>query len=139
MRKYKCLISIVSFGLTIWITNSKQHFEKKANKVNIFISYKTICLTNLWNYSDIYSDRYTNTRILFVVPKKPNTEYRKLFGIEIIRIPNMNTTIWSYYSNSIQIPNYLSHPEADWSRFSFFFIGKPCFYLISCIIWKPIE
>ena len=45
----------------------------------------------------------------------PNTEYyleyRILFGIEIIRIPNTNTTIQSNYFNSILIPNYSSHPE----------------------------
>ena len=30
--------------------------------------------------------------------------------VEIIRIPNMNITIWSNYSDSIWIPNYSSHP-----------------------------
>ena len=53
---------------------------------------------------------YSNTQILFGVPRNPNTEYRILFGIEKIRIPNTNTTIWSNYSNSIRIPNYSSHP-----------------------------
>ena len=53
---------------------------------------------------------YSNTRILFGVPKNPNTEYRILFGIEKSRIPNTNTTIRSNYSNSIRIPNYSSHP-----------------------------
>ena len=43
--------------------------------------------------------------------KKKNGEYGILFSIEIIWIPNTNTTIWSNYSNSIQIPNYLSHPD----------------------------
>ena len=38
------------------------------------------------------------------------SEYKILFGIEIIRIPNMNTTIRSNYSKSIRIPNYSSHP-----------------------------
>ena len=52
---------------------------------------------------------YSNTRILFGVPKNPNTEYRILFGIEKIRIPNINTTIRSNYSNSIRIPNYSFH------------------------------
>ena len=33
--------------------------------------------------------------------KKMNTEYQILFSIEIIRIPNTNTTVWSNYSNSI--------------------------------------
>ena len=45
---------------------------------------------------------------LFGVPKKPNTKYQILFGIEIIRIPNMKTTIRSNYLISIQIPNYLT-------------------------------
>ena len=52
---------------------------------------------------------YSNTRILFGVPKNPNTEYQILFGIEKIRIPNTNTTFRSNYSNSIQIQNYSSH------------------------------
>ena len=39
-----------------------------------------------------------------------NTKYQILFGIEIIRISNTNTTIRSNYSNSIQIPNCSSHP-----------------------------
>ena len=33
--------------------------------------------------------------------QKTNTEYRILFGIEIIQIPNTNNTIRSNYSNSI--------------------------------------
>ena len=50
---------------------------------------------------------YSNTQILFGGPKKPNTEYRILFGIEKTQILNTNTTIRSNYFNSIQIPNYL--------------------------------
>ena len=55
-------------------------------------------------------------RPVFVYPntihraKKTNTEYRILFGIEIIRIQNTNIIIRSKYSNSIRIPNYSSHP-----------------------------
>ena len=62
----------------------------------------------MWNYSDRYSVQlfeYPNT---IWGAKKP--EYRILFGIEKIRIPNTNTTIRSNYSNSIRIPNYSSHP-----------------------------
>ena len=40
-----------------------------------------------------------------------NTKYWIILGIEIIRIPNTNTTIRSNYSNSIWIPNYSSHPD----------------------------
>ena len=36
--------------------------------------------------TDIWSN-YWNTRILFGVPKNPNTKYQILFGIEKIRIP----------------------------------------------------
>ena len=33
-----------------------------------------------------------------------------LLGSQKIQIPNKNTTSWSKYLNSIQIPNYVSHP-----------------------------
>ena len=72
----------------------------------MIISYMKFSLTNLWNYSNRYSYRYLNTQILFGVAKKTQI----LFGIEIIQIPNMNTTIRSNDSNSNWIPNYLSHP-----------------------------
>ena len=47
--------------------------------------------------------KYPNT----IWGANPNTEYQILFGIEKIRIPHTNTTIWSNYSNSIEIPNSL--------------------------------
>ena len=110
-RKSKYRIRIVLFSLTTQIPNTKYAIvytilEKTSAKIKIFVSYKTYCL----NYSDGYLDWYSNTRIIFRVSKKTNTEYQILFGIEIIRIINTNTTIPSNYSNSIQIPNYLSHP-----------------------------
>ena len=63
--------------------------------------------TGIWS-------NYLNTRILFGVQKNLNTEYWILFGIGKIRIRNTNTTIRSNSSNSIQIPNYLSHPGVWW-------------------------
>ena len=116
LRKSKFQIGIVLFGLNIWIPNTKYQIvytlleKKKATKINKFISYKTFCLNFLWNYLDRYSDLYLNTQILFGVPKKLNTKYQILFVTEMIRIPNMNTSIWSNYSNSIPIPNYSSQP-----------------------------
>ena len=83
---------------------------EKGNLNNIYVSYKTFCFNNLWNHSDRYLDHYLNTQMLFGVPKKLNTKYKILFGIEIIWIPNSNTTIWSNYLNSIRIPKYSSHP-----------------------------
>ena len=109
LRKSEYRIWIVLFGLIIripnTIPNSIQNFGKRQLKSTYLVYTR---------HPDRYPDRYLNTRILFRVPKKPNTEYRILFGIEIIRIPNRNTTIWSNCSNKIQIPNYLSHPETKW-------------------------
>ena len=59
---------------------------------------------------------YSNTQIIFGVPKNMNTKYRILFRIEKIRIPNTNTTIRSNYSNSIRIPNNSSHPVVNTNR-----------------------
>ena len=61
---------------------------------------------------------------VFGVEKNLKIEYRKLFGIEIIRIPNMNTTVRSFYSNSIRIQNYSSHPgpKKNWGGREPFFI-----------------
>ena len=101
-------IRIVLFGRTIRIPNSIENFGKNETKIKIFVPYKTFCSENMWNYSDRYSVQlfeYPNT---IRGAKKP--EYRILFGIEKIRIPNTNTTIRSNYSNSIRIPNYSSHP-----------------------------
>ena len=120
--KYKCQIWIVVFRPIIWIPNTKYqvvHSMQYATKFNIFVSYKTFCFKKLWNYSDRYLDQYSNTRILFGVPKKPNTEYRILFGNEKILIPNTNTTIWSNYSNKIRRPNYSSHPGSPVLKNSF--------------------
>ena len=52
------------------------------------------------------------------------TKYRILFGIKIIRIPHANTTIMFNYLNSIQIPNYLSHPERNTSFCTQKYVGN---------------
>ena len=82
MRKSEYRMQKVWFGLTIWIPKTKYRIAykvlgKKSTKINIFVSYKTFCSENLWNYSDRYLVGYSNTRILFGVPKKLilNTKY----------------------------------------------------------------
>ena len=70
------------------IQNSIQNFWNNETKIKIFLPYKTFCSENMWSY----------------------WEYRILFGIGKIWIPNTNTTIQSNYLNSIRIPNYSSHP-----------------------------
>ena len=69
---------------------------------------------------------YSNTRILFGVPKNLNTKYQILFGIEKILIPNMNTTNRSNYPNSIQIPNYSSQPETIQGSPNAMITDPPC-------------
>ena len=103
LRNSEYRTHILLFGLTIQIPNTKYQIvykvsKKKIIKINIHVLYKT--LNFFLNYSNRYPDGYFNTRILFWVPKKPNTEYRILLGIEIIPTPNTNTTIWSNYSNT---------------------------------------
>ena len=126
LKKSESRIWIVLIGLSIWIPNNKywiryKSLEKKAKKINIFVSNKTFSFLNIgWNYSDRYSNRYLNTRIVFGVPQIPNTEYCILFGIEIIQILITNTTTRSNYLNSIWIPNYCSHPVLQCISWNFY-------------------
>ena len=91
-RKSEYQIQIVLFGLTIQIPNTKYRIVSKIlQKTQHKSTFKY--LNSIWG------------------AKKNKTQYRILLGIEIIRIPN-RTTICSNYSNSIQIPNYSSHPES---------------------------
>ena len=60
----------------------------------------------IW-FSEIIKYRILNTICYW---ENQNTEYRVLFRSEKIWIPNINSTIWSNYSNSISIPTYSSHP-----------------------------
>ena len=63
--------------------------------------------------SGIWTD-YLNTWILFGVRKKT-------------QIPNMNTTIWSNYSNSIQKSNFWSHhTPAHFVGVNWIFTFSPC-------------
>ena len=124
MRKFEYRIRIVLFGLTINIPNTKYRIvykilRGKATKIIMFVSYWTICLNNFWNYSDRFSDRYSNTRILFGVPKKrlSNTKYQILLRYWDNPNTNMNTTIGLNYSNIIWIPNNSSHPSWNQSDF----------------------
>ena len=96
--KYLISNSIQNFGkmkLTKRYLSHARHFVPK------------ICET----IQTFIRSNYSKTRILFGVPKNLNTKCQILFSIDKILIPNMNTTIWSNYSNIIRIPNYLSHPE----------------------------
>ena len=80
----------------------------------------------MWTYSDRYLYRDSNTQILFEVPKKPNTKYHRLLGINKIRIPNMNNSIRSHYSNSILMHNYLSHYVWQHIRYAFLIVFNVC-------------
>ena len=99
-------IVIPNRNSTIWsyYSNTKYNFffGKNATKINIFVSYKTFCFKFFWNYSNRYLDQYSNTQILFGVPKK-------------IKYQLPNTTIWSNYSTSIWIPNicHILHLTCD--------------------------
>ena len=54
------------------------------------------------------------------------------------RILNMNTTIWSNYWNSIQIPNYLSHPGSSLmssKKLTTIKVGPPRSFIYYCMIF----
>ena len=53
-------------------------------------------------------------------------------------ILNMNTTIWSNYWNSIQIPNYLSHPGSSLmssKKLTTIKVGPPRSFIYYCMIF----
>ena len=114
-RKSEYRLQIVLFGLTIRIPNTKYQIvynilEKTKLKLRFLFHTRHFVLKICEIIWTGIRFNYSNTQILFGVPKNPNTKYRILFSIEKIRIPNTNTTIRSNYSNSIRIPNYSSHP-----------------------------
>ena len=114
------------------IPNSIQHFgenETKTRYLSHTIHFVLKVCETIW--TGIWAN-YSNTRILFGVPKSLNTKYQILFSIEKIRIPNMNNTIRSNYLNSIWIPNYLSHPVKGPP---FFTAGHSLFETSS---WTPV-
>ena len=110
LMKSKYRKGIVLLVLTIWISRTKCRIVYQILET---IQLKSTYLSHTKHFvlkigESIWRDiliRYSNTQILFGVPKKPNTEYRILFGIEKTRILNTNTTIRSNYLNSIEIPN----------------------------------
>ena len=59
--------------------------------------FDRIRIPNIIRFSEITEYRISNTIRYW---EKPNTEYRILFGIKKIRIPNTNSTIRSNYSNT---------------------------------------
>ena len=91
-------VQIVLFDLTIRIPNAKyQIVYKMLEKIKLKWRYLfharhfvlKICetmRTGIWS-------NYSNTQLLFGVLKNVNTEYRIIFDIEKIQIPNTNTTI----------------------------------------------
>ena len=92
-RKSECQIWIVLFGPTIWIPNTKYRIVYYIlKKIKVFVSYKTFCSANLWNYLDRYSLQlfeYPNT---IWGPKKP--EYRIPNTIQYWENPNIK---YKYY------------------------------------------
>ena len=98
-RKFEYRIRIVLFGLTIWIPNTK--YPSVYNILEKWIQNKDICPIQdilFWKYVKLFGQVFGPA---IPIPeyysgcqKNSNTEYQILFGIEKIRIPNMNTTIW---------------------------------------------
>ena len=113
-RKSEYWIWIVLLGLTIQIPNTKypilnEFFEKMKLKLRYLFHTQHLVLKlceTIW--TGIYSN-FSNTRILFGVPKNPNT-----VDYSVLRKSEYQIQILLFSPNIliIQIPNYSSHPVA---------------------------
>ena len=87
------------------------------------VCYRVWRIPFFWpNMNTEYYSVFRNHRIqnieYYLVLRNPNTEYRILFGIKKIQIPNTNSTIWSNYSNTeYKIPNSIQNfgKKGNWN------------------------